>query len=167
MYSEISAVKKMTLALYHNDINLYFGSFKSVKLQINSKDPMAYTDNAFVCDISIQSKNELPPHGFKSEFTSLERCWQMDKDASTYYANMVASGDWKAEVNKHSQIIALITQISELKKEFNQAKALNNTFTPASASSGPGSNKFEQWHLEKVDNKEEFNMIVKDGKTYY
>jgi hypothetical protein len=52
-----------------------------------------------------------------------------------------------------------------LKKEFNQAKASNNTFTSASASSGPGSNKFEQWHLEKVDNKEEFNMIVKDGKN--
>jgi hypothetical protein len=73
----------------------------------------------------------------------------------------------KTEVNKHSQIIALTTQISDLKKEFNQAKALNNTFTPAFASSGPGSNKFEQWCLEKVDNKEEFNMIEKDGKTYH
>jgi hypothetical protein len=61
----------------------------------------------------------------------------------------------------------LTTQISELKKEFNQAKALNNTFIQASASSGAGSNKLEQLHLEKVDNKEEFNMIVKDGKTYY
>jgi hypothetical protein len=80
---------------------------------------------------------------------------------------MVASRDWKTEVDKHTQIIALTTQISELKKEFNQAKALNNTFTPASASSGPGSNKFEQWRLEKVDNKEEFNMIVKEGKTNY
>ncbi len=88
-------------------------------------------------------------------------------DASTYYTNMVASRDWKTEVNKHTQIIELTTQISELKKEFDQAKAPNNTFTPASASSGAGSNKFEQWHLEKVDNKEEFNMIMKDGKTYY
>ncbi len=79
----------------------------------------------------------------------------------------MASGDQKTEVNKHAQIIAQTTQISELKKEFNQAKALNNTFTPAPASSGAGSNKFEQWHLEKVDNKEEFYMIVKDGKTYY
>ena len=85
-------------------------------------------------------------------------------DASTSYGNMVASRDWKTEVNKHTQIIALTTQISELKKEFNQAKALNNTFTPAPASSGAGSNKFEQWRLMKVDNKEEFNMIVKDGK---
>jgi hypothetical protein len=69
-------------------------------------------------------------------------------DVSTYYTNMVASGDWKTEINKHTQIIALTTQISELNKKFNQAKALNNTFTPASASSGAGSNKFEQWHLE-------------------
>ena len=33
-------------------------------------------------------------------------------DARTYYTNMVASGDWKTEV-KHTQIIALTTQISE------------------------------------------------------
>jgi hypothetical protein len=177
MYSKISAVKKMTLAQYDNDINLFFDSIKSVKLQINSKDLMAYTDNSFLCNIFVQLKNELLPHDFKSEYTSLERCWQMDKeivtfqslmdDASTYYTNMVASGNWMTEVNKHTQIIALTTQISELRKEFHQAKALNNTFTPASASSGASSNKFEQWRLEKADNKEECNMIVKGGKTYY
>ncbi len=26
-------------------------------------------------------------------------------DASTYYTNMVASGEWMLEVNKHTQII--------------------------------------------------------------
>jgi hypothetical protein len=138
---------------------------------------MACTDDAFVCNIFVQLKNELLPHDFKSEFTTLERCWQMDKeiltsqslmdDASTYNTNMVASGDGKTEVNKHTQIIALTTPISELKKEFHPAKASNNTFTPAFASSGSGSNKSEQWRLEKVDNKEEFNMIMKDGRTYY
>jgi hypothetical protein len=88
-------------------------------------------------------------------------------DASTYYTNLVASGDGKSEVNKHAQIIPLTTQIMELKKEFNETKAAKNAITPAPVPSGPGSNKFEQWHLEKVDNKKEFNMIVKDGKTYY
>jgi hypothetical protein len=73
-------------------------------------------------------------------------------DASTYYTNMVASGDWKSEVNKHAQIIALTTQITELKKEFNGTKAVKNAITPAPAPSGPGLNKFEQWRLEKVDN---------------
>ncbi len=176
MYSKIGAVKKKTLAQYDNDINLFFNSGKSVKLQIDSKDPMAYTDDAFVCDIFVQLKNELLPHDFKSEFTSVQRCWQMDKeivtsqslmdDASTYYTNIVASGDWKTEVNKYTQIIALTTQILELMKGSNQSKAPNSAFTRASASSGPGSNKFEQWCLEKVDNKEEFNMIMKDGETY-
>jgi hypothetical protein len=177
MYSEIGAVKKMTIAQYDNDINLFFDSIKSVKLQINSKDPMAYTDNAFVCNIFVQLKNELLPHDFKSEFTSFKRRWQMDKeivtsqslmdDASTYYTNLVASGDWKSEVNKHAQIIALTTQITELKKEFNETKAAKKSIAPAPVPSGPGSNKFEQWRLEKVDNKKKFNMIVKDGKTYY
>ncbi len=40
MYSKISAVKKMTLAQYNNDINLFFDLIESVKLQIDSKDPM-------------------------------------------------------------------------------------------------------------------------------
>ncbi len=53
MYSKIGAVKKMTIAQYDNDINLFFDSIKSVKLQIDSKDPMAYTDDAFVCDIFV------------------------------------------------------------------------------------------------------------------
>jgi len=119
MYSEIGTIKKMTIAQFDNDINLFCDSIKSVKLQINSKDPNAYTDEAFVRDIFVQIKNELLPHDFKSEFTSLERRWQMNKeivtsqllmdDASTYYTNMVASGDWKSEVNKHAQIIALTT----------------------------------------------------------
>jgi hypothetical protein len=178
MYSEIGTIKKMTVAQYDNDINLFCDSIKTVKLQINSKDSNAYTDEAFVRDIFVQVKNEMLPHDFKSEFTSLERRWQMDKeivtsqslmdDASTYYTNMVASGDWKSEVSKHSQIIALTTQITELKKEFNEVKAAKNIIPTPSGSTpsgstptGSGSNKFEQWRLEKVDNKEEFNMVVR------
>jgi len=87
-------------------------------------------------------------------------------DASTYYTNTVASGDWKSEVNRHAQIIALTTQITELKKVFNEFKAAKIITPSTPTPSGPGSNKFEQWRLEKVDNKEEFNMVVRDGKTY-
>ncbi len=177
MYSEIGAMKQMTIVQYDNDINLFFDSVKSVNLQIDSKDPMTYLDQAFVRDIFVQLKNELLPHDFESEFTSLEWRWQMDKesvtsqslmdDASTYYTNILASGSWKSEVSKHAQIITLTTQITELKKEFNETKAVKNAITPAPTPSGPGSNKFEMWCLEKVDNKEEFNTVVKDGKTYY
>jgi hypothetical protein len=83
MNSEIGTIKKMTIAQFDNDINLFCDSIKSVKLQINSKDPNAYTDEAFVRDIFVQIKNELLPHDFKSEFTSLERRWQMNKEIVT------------------------------------------------------------------------------------
>ncbi len=87
---------ELVLVLVQIDlIQFEFSNCISVKLQIDSKDPMAYRDDAFVCDIFVQLKNELLPHDFKSEFTSLERRWQMDKeiitsqslmdDASTYY----------------------------------------------------------------------------------
>ncbi len=88
-------------------------------------------------------------------------------DASTYYMTLAASGNWKSEVSNHAQIIELTTQISELKQAVSQVKASTNTFTPATALSGPGPSKFEERHLVKVDNKKEFNMIVKDGRKYY
>jgi len=80
MYSEIGTIKKMTVAQFDNDINLFCDSIKSVKLQIDSKDPNAHTDEAFVHDIFVQIKNKLLPHDFKSEFNSLERRWQMNKE---------------------------------------------------------------------------------------
>jgi hypothetical protein len=43
-------------------------------------------------------------------------------DTSSYYTNLVASGDWKLEINKHAQIIALTTQISELRMAMSQVK---------------------------------------------
>jgi hypothetical protein len=55
MYSKIGAVKKMTLAQYDNDINLFFDSTKTVKHQIDSKNPMVYTDNAFVFVIFLSN----------------------------------------------------------------------------------------------------------------
>ncbi len=48
---------KMTKGIDNgHDINLFCDSMKSVKLQIDSKDPNAYTDEAFVHDIFV--------HGF-------------------------------------------------------------------------------------------------------
>jgi hypothetical protein len=43
-------------------------------------------------------------------------------DTTSYYTNLVASGDWKLEINKSVQIIALTTQILELKAEITQVK---------------------------------------------
>ncbi len=36
---------------------------------------MAYTDDAFAHNVFVQLKNELLPHNFKLEFTSLKRWW--------------------------------------------------------------------------------------------
>ncbi len=75
---------------------------KSIKLQIDQKDSLAYTDDAFVWDLFIQLKDESLPLDFKHEFTALEHRWQMDKeivtpqslmdDAGTYYTNLIGSG---------------------------------------------------------------------------
>ena len=141
------------------------------------KDPTAYTDDSLVWDLFQAFNHDSLPTHFKSEFTSLERHWQMDKenvtlqslmaDVSSYYTNLVASDDWKLEINKHAQIIALTTQISKLKSEISQVK----TSTKPSGDTGKilcnKNDNFQRWHLTKIDNGNEFNMVHKDGTKYY
>ncbi len=182
MYAEIGKIKKLTVSQFDNDV-LFFDAMKSIKLQIDQKDPMAYMDDTFVCDIFLQLKDESLPLEFNTEFTSLEWCWQMDKEivtpqslmdeAGTYFTNLVASGSQKAEVSKHSQIIPLTTQISELKNEFSKvkitAKPNEKTLTPGTDNNSnvkPWGN-FEQWRLMKINNGAEFNMVKKDRKKLY
>ena len=182
MYAEIGKAKKLTVAQFDNDIHLFFDAMKTFKLQIDQKDSMAYTDDAFVRDIFIQLKDETLPTDFKHEFTSLERRWQMDKeivtpqslmdDAGTYYTNLVGSGSWKLESSKHAQIIALTTQLSEMKTELHSLSKLSKTnktkdLTDKTPSNDKNYGKFDTWRLTKVNNNVEFNMIEKDGKTFY
>jgi hypothetical protein len=88
-------------------------------------------------------------------------------NASSYYTNLVASGDWKLEINKHTQIIAHTTQILELKSEIGQVK----TSTKPSGDTGKvlcnKNDNFQRWHLTKIDNGNKFNMIDKYGTKYY
>jgi hypothetical protein len=87
-------------------------------------------------------------------------------DASSYYTNLVASGNWKLEANKHVQIIALTTQILELKHTMSQVKTSTKPSGDAVNLSNETCSKnvvFQKWHLTKVENGKEFNMIEKDG----
>ncbi len=127
MHAEIGKAKKLTVSQFDNDIHLFFDTMKSIKLQINQKDSLAYTDDAFVQDLFLQLKDEPLPLDFKHKFTALEGRWQMDKEivtsqslmdgAGTYYTNLVGLGSRKLDSSKHAQIIALIMQLSELKTE--------------------------------------------------
>jgi hypothetical protein len=88
-------------------------------------------------------------------------------DASFYYTNLVASGDWKLEINKQAQIIALTTQILEFKSEISQVK----TSTKPSSDTGKvlcnKNDNFQRWCLTKIDIGNKLNMVDKDGTKYY
>jgi hypothetical protein len=51
MYAEIGKAKQLTVAQFDNDIHLLFDAMKSIKLQIDQKDSLAYTDDDFVRDL--------------------------------------------------------------------------------------------------------------------
>jgi hypothetical protein len=88
-------------------------------------------------------------------------------NVSSYYTNLVASGDWKLEINKHKQIIALTTQISELKTAMSQVKTSTKPSGDTNKFLCNQNDAFQMWHLTKVENGNEFNMIEKDGTKYY
>ncbi len=46
--TEITNVKKLTIAQYDNDVQLFFDAIKFLKLHIDQKDPTAYTEDAFI-----------------------------------------------------------------------------------------------------------------------
>jgi len=64
MYLEIDKLKKETLEHYDNNVDLYFDSVCYHKLQIEQKNPSAYTDDQFVRDLFNfkQLKGEQLPH---------------------------------------------------------------------------------------------------------
>jgi hypothetical protein len=124
MYLEIDKLKKETLEQYDNNVDLYFNSVRYHKLQIDQKNPAAYTDDQFVRDIFKQLKGEQLPSAFRLEFERAEVKWLMNREnytaeslmteSSLFCLNLKSSGGWKIETNTHQQIIALTTQLNEM-----------------------------------------------------
>jgi hypothetical protein len=91
-------------------------------------------------------------------------------DAAAYYVNLKNTGSWKTEMSRNSQLIALTTQLTELKTEMGKlssAKAATRVDESKPAGGNNPKYVFELWRLEKVDNKVEHNMVERDGKTWY
>ena len=132
MFSEIEKVKKIALSQFGNDVAQYFDAVKNQKILIDQKDPMAYTDEAFVRDIFKQLR-QAPVESFKLEYERTETQWLMGKvvidsaslmdEATLYYTNLKEAGDWKAEHGDKEQIIALSTQLKQLTEQLNSMKA--------------------------------------------
>jgi hypothetical protein len=97
-------------------------------------------------------------------------------DASAYFVNLKNTGNWKTEISRNTQIIALTTQISALETKVSK---LSHVKAPTGHSATPGGGTgtagnartgnytFKLWRLKKVDSKAEHSMIKRDGKTWY
>jgi hypothetical protein len=88
-------------------------------------------------------------------------------NTSSYYTNLVASVNWKWEINKHVQIIPLTTQISELKMAMSQVKTSSKPSGDTNKILHNQNDAFQMWHLTKIENGNKLNMIEKDSTTYY
>ena len=89
-------------------------------------------------------------------------------DASAYYVNLKNTGAWRIELSGNTQIIALTTQLSELKTEMTKLSAAKIPLKQNENTPPPGGKYvFEFWRLKKIDNKAEHSMVERDGKTWY
>jgi hypothetical protein len=64
MYLEVDKLEKETLEQYDNNVDLYFDSVCYHKLQIDQKNPAAYTNDQFVRDLFKQLKGKQLPLAF-------------------------------------------------------------------------------------------------------
>ena len=79
-------------------------------------------------------------------------------NAAAYFVNLKNTGNWKTEISRNTQIIALTTQISELETEVSKLphfKApMGHSTTPSggtgtAGNAGTGNYSFELWRLDK------------------
>jgi hypothetical protein len=141
--------------------------------------PTAYTEDAFIWDIFLQLKHESLPSDIRLEFSCQETHWMMNNkhvnlqtlidNTLAYYVNLKNTGAWKTETSHNSQIIALTTQLFDLKTKisnlvFKKTPLKQDKNVPTS---GKPRYAFELWRLEKVDKKLEHNMVERNDKTWH
>ena len=114
---------------------------KIKKEHIDTIDSKTYTDDTFVGDLSKQFKT-APIDSFATEYERQEIDWTMGKrlisetlfdDALLRYTNMEHRDLWTPGFSKKAQIIALTSEVKDLKQRFSNLKV------PPSADRTPGS----------------------------
>jgi hypothetical protein len=189
MFLEIEKIKKEKLEHYENNPDLFIDAICRHKLLIDQKNLLAYTDDQFVRDIFKELNSDHLPASFHLEFECADIKWLINcknytsagliRKASLYYLNLKFSGTWKMEINTHQQIIALTTQLSDMKSEIlklaNASKGGGNgggtsggtLLVKTSDESQQKKGNFPLWRLEKIPSSAEHNMVKRKGQKWY
>jgi hypothetical protein len=183
MYLKIDKLKKETLEQYDNNVDLYFDSVRYHKVQIDQKNPAAYTDDQFVRDLFKKLKSKQFPLAFRLEYERAEVKWLINREnytaeslmteSSLFCLNLKSSGGWKIETTVHQQIIALTTQLNEMETKLVKLTPKvgggilpkTTPTTPTNAQEMKGS--FPLWRLKKIPSTEEHCMVERDGVKWY
>jgi hypothetical protein len=92
-------------------------------------------------------------------------------DLSLFYLNLKSSGGWKIKMNKHQQIIALMTKLNKMGTKFSKISKLSSnggaSLATLSAEQQEMKGNFPLWQIKKVENGAEHSMIKCDGAKWY
>ena len=169
VFNEIAKLKKILPAQHDNDISEWDTAIEAARIDIETMLPNEYSETAFINDY-FTALLTVEARSFTSEITSMKQKWQLGTPLSMedmrttvgqLYINLKEDGIWKRELAEVSQIIALASQIDDLKKQFKTTVALATT---TGGGSGSGSGSGGTSNTKKPNNVEDWRFKF-DGET--
>ena len=176
VYNEIQKLKLIKLSDYQGNVVLWLTSMEHKLSDIEHRIHGSYHEDQYLMDIFAGAEQSVCER-FNNSVAQIKEDWIDGNEAGwtkekvtaklkRLYINMQNDGTWKKDTARHSQILALTTEVTSLRAELNRtavalatATSTNGTSTP----SGPkGPYTVKAWRLEK-----EGETKVVSGRTYH
>ena len=128
--NKIGKIKKLQPNQFKDNILGWITAMKEKRINIELKLPGAHHAAQFILDI-FQGALEAKCKTFVSEIWLMQQKWFLGNPENwtkehivstliQYYTNMVEDGTWKWEHQETNQIIALTTQVQEIKRDIDR-----------------------------------------------
>ena len=146
--NEIKKIQGIKPNNFGNNVSLWLLELDRRRNIVEVKAPGCYPINQYLMDI-FKGALEVPSKTFNAQVSSKKQDWLLGEDPgkfskdyvmsllTKYHNNMVDDGTWEKELSETTQIIALATQVEQLKAEVNRTTiALATVSTKKEALSG-------------------------------
>jgi hypothetical protein len=153
-------MEKLTILTANNNFHTLSTTLEELQQQINAEKGEDYLKDDKLLAELFRATEATTNEAFALDVRMAKTAWMTGKikdkntivhDLNVIYRNMVAEGSWKKVSSADSKIIALTTQLKDLKKRLTDASS--KTPPKSSASSGGSKKKNEEgknWRHTKV-----------------
>ena len=179
-YKKIESLKAIRLVDFDLDFNRMIDTVNEKKDEITDIDANAYPDTAYAADL-FRLMSEGAPEAMKTWVNTEHMKWAtgetvfdnflLQQRATRVFTNLTSAGRWKKSFDQKDQIIALSTEIKELKSRIEENS--DGAAPPLAAAAAfaaetgksfqrKGKIKMEAWRLVKKGAE-----VTHDGRKWY